>query len=198
MLLMNYLKKIKLPNIVIKPYGEVSKSFLKENVSTFWDAIEYVHNLPYGRTTNRENYLQVLNEKKGACSAKHALITTLAEELSIPLKLTIGIFLLTTKNMPKIDTILKRYHLQAIPESHCYLKYNNHTLDIKFPDSTEFSFNAHLEEEINITPQQIGLFKIEKHQTFIKAWIKNNAALSFDLVWDAREQWIAELSQQDQ
>ncbi len=63
MLLMNYLKKIKLPNIVIKPYGEVSKSFLKENVSTFWDAIEYVHNLPYGRTTNRENYLQVLNEK---------------------------------------------------------------------------------------------------------------------------------------
>jgi hypothetical protein len=44
----------------------------------------------------------------------------------------------------------------------------------------------------------MGIFKIEAHQTFIRAWIKNNAALSFDLVWDAREQWIAELSQQDQ
>lgn len=99
--------------------------------------------------------------------------------------------------MPSIDTILKRNHLQAIPESHCYLKYNNHTLDITFPDSTEFSFNAYLEEEINITPQQIGLFKIEKHQAFIRAWIKDKADLSFDLVWGAREQWIQELSRQD-
>lgn len=162
---------------------------------TLWDAIEYVYKLPYGRTTNRENYLQILDEKRGACSAKHALIAALAEELFIPLKLTIGIFLLTSKNMPKIAPILEYYHLEAIPEAHCYLKYKNYTLDITFPTSSEFSFNSDLEQEIHITPQQIGLFKIEKHQAFIKAWIKDKSDLNFDLIWTAREQWIEKLSQ---
>lgn len=97
--------------------------------------------------------------------------------------------------MPKIAPILERYHLEAIPEAHCYLKYKNNTLDITFPASSEFSFNSDLEQEINITPQQIGLFKIEKHQALIKAWIKDKADSNFDLIWTAREQWIEKLSQ---
>jgi len=141
MLLIDYLKEIGLPNSIIDSHGSVSRLFLKKNILTLWDAIEYVYKLPYGRTTNRENYLQILDEKRGACSAKHALIATLAEELFIPLKLTLAIFLLTSKNMPKIAPILGHYHLDAIPEAHCYLKYNNNTLDITFPASSEFSFN---------------------------------------------------------
>lgn len=194
MLLFDYLKEIGLPNPIIESHGKVSKSFLKEDILTLWNAIEYVYKLPYGRTKNRENYLQILDEKKGACSGKHALIAALAEELFIPLKLTLGIFLLTPENMPKIVPILEHYHLEAIPEAHCYLKYNENTLDITFPDSSEFSFNAKLEQEIIITPQQIGLFKVEKHQAFIRAWIKDKADLNFDLIWTAREEWIAKLS----
>jgi hypothetical protein len=97
--------------------------------------------------------------------------------------------------MPKISPILEHYHLEAIPEAHCYLEYNNNTLDITFPNSSEFSFSAVLEQKINITPQQIGLFKMEKHQAFIRTWIKDKDDLSFDLIWAAREQWIKKLSQ---
>lgn len=194
MLLIDYLKEIGLPNPIIESHG-VGRLFLKKDILTLWDAIEYAYQLPYGRTTNRENYLQIIDEKRGACSAKHALIAVLAEELIIPLKLSLGIFLLTPKNMPKIAPILEHYHLEAIPEAHCYLKYNNNTLDITFPNSSDFSFNADLEEEINITPQQIGLFKVEKHQAFIRAWIKDKVNLDFDLIWTAREEWIRKLSQ---
>ncbi len=195
MLLCHYLKDIELPNPMIELRGEASSSFLKHHVLTLWDAIEYIYKLPYGRTTDRENYLQVLHERKGACSAKHALIAALAEEQLVPLKLTLGIFFLTAQNMPRITPILDSYHLTSIPEAHCYLKYKNNTLDITFPDISEFSFKTNLEQEINITPQQIGLFKIEKHQAFIREWVKDKANLNFDLIWTAREQWIRELSQ---
>lgn len=193
--LFNYLKEIELPNKKIEPLGDITKSFLENHISTLWGAIEYVYKLPYGRTKNREDYLQILNEKKGACSGKHGLIATLSEELSIPLKLTLSIFLLTTKNTPKIAPILECYRLEAIPEAHCYLKYNNYRLDITFPNSSEFSFNIASEQEINITPEQIGALKVEKHRAFIKEWIKDKADLNFDLIWTAREQWIKELSQ---
>ena len=195
MLLRDYLKQIELPNKAIEPYGEVSKSFLKNDILILWDAVEYVYKLPYSRTTDRENYLQVLNEKRGACSVKHALIAALAKEQLVPLKLTLGIFFLTAQNMPKITHILDHYLLASIPEAHCYLKYKNSTLDITFPDISEFSFKTNLEQEINITPQQIGLFKVEKHQAFIREWIKDKPNLNFDLIWAAREEWIRELSQ---
>ncbi|HSW75723.1 MAG TPA: hypothetical protein VLG50_01655 [Candidatus Saccharimonadales bacterium] len=194
MLLLDYLKEIELQNPIIESHGNVEKFFLEKNILTLWDAIKYVHELPYGRTTNRENYFQILDEKKGACSTKHALIASLAQKLFIPLKLTLGLFLLTPKNTPQIATILKHYHLEAIPEAHCYLKYNNNTLDITFPGASEFSFNADLEQEINITPEQIGVFKVEKHHAFIEAWVKNKADINFDLIWAAREEWIEKLS----
>lgn len=193
MILLNYLKEIELPNKRIEPRGEISRSFLKEHITSVWDAVEYVYKMPYGRITNRESYQLVLDEKRGSCSAKHALIAQLAKELFIPLKLTLGIFLLTAKKMPKIAPILEHYHLEAIPEAHCYLKYNDNNLDITFPDASDFSFDADLEEEMNITPQQIGLFKMGKHQEFIRAWIKDKAGLNFNLIWTIREQCIQEL-----
>jgi hypothetical protein len=153
MTLLDYLKKIKLPNLIIKPHSSISNAFLQKNISTLWNAIEYIHKLPYGRTTNRESYSQVLAEEKGTFSVKHALIAALAEELSLPLKLILGIFLITNENTPQAATVLKRYNLIAIPEAHCYLKYSKTNLDITFPDSSDFSFNLKLEQEMNIIPQ---------------------------------------------
>lgn len=196
MLLLNYLKKIDLPNKVIIAKGDVGKAFLQENCLNFWQAINHVHKLPYSRTTTRENYLQVLTEKKGVCSVKHALIAALAQELNISLDLTLGIFFLKANNMPGITPILKKYQLDAIPESHTYLKYNDKTLDFTFADSTNFAFDVQLEQELKISPEQIGAFKVATHQAFIKNWIKNQPGLSFDTIWQAREEWIGLLSQQ--
>jgi hypothetical protein len=76
------------------------------------------------------------------------------------------------------------------------LKYKNSTLDITFPDSKTFAFNANLEEETPITPQQIGSFKVDRHQTFIKNWLKDRPDLTFDFIWQVREQLIQKLSDQ--
>lgn len=92
MLLKDYLEKIGLPNPIIEFLGDVSKCFLKNGILTLWDAVEYIYKLPYGRTTNREDYLQILDEKKGVCSGKHALISALAEELFIPFNLSVIIY----------------------------------------------------------------------------------------------------------
>lgn len=198
MLLIDYLKEIKLPNPTINSQGKVSKAFLDKNISTLWDAIKYVYQLPYIRTTDRENYFQVLDEHRGVCSTKHALIAALAEELSIQLKLTLGLFLITRENTPEITSILDHYHLEAIPEAHSYLKYNKHILDITFPDAVEFSFNTKVEHEIPLTPQQIGAFKVEKHHAFLYEWMKDKPDLNFDLIWTAREEWIEKLIQTKQ
>jgi hypothetical protein len=193
--LLDYLKEIKLPNKAIEAAGKISQLFLNQNITTLWQAIEYVQKLPYGRNTDRTNYSQVLTEKRGACSTKHALIAALAKEMGIALNLTLVIFLLNSSNTPKIAPILEGYHLTAVPEAHCYLTYNNKVLDVTFPDSKEFLFYSNVEEEFIITPEQIGLFKLEKHQTFIKKWIKSNTDLNFELIWNIREQCIQKLSQ---
>jgi hypothetical protein len=191
--LREYLKEIELPDKTIEPAGEISSSFLMSHILTLWDAIEYVSKLAYGRTTNRENYLQVLNEKKGACSTKHALIAALAEEQYIPLELTLGIILLDANNMPAITHVLDAFQLDSIPEAHCYLMYKYRTLDITFPDVLDFSLKAVVKEEEKITPKKIGSYKVKKHQYFIKEWLKDKAALNCDLIWSAREKIIHEL-----
>lgn len=193
MQLSDYLEEIGLPNKKIESKGQVSHLFLKHNILTLWDAVNYIHALPYERTTDRENYFQVLEEKRGTCSVKHALIADLAQEQFIPLKLVLGIFFLTRENMPKIAPILDSHKINKIPEAHCFLKYEIHSIDITFPESTDFSFNIDLEQELTINPHQIGQFKIEKHQAFIRDWGKQQN-IKFDLIWKAREEWIKKLS----
>jgi hypothetical protein len=184
--LLDYLKKIKVPNTTINAVGKISQLFLAKNITTLWQAIEHVQKMPYGRNIDRTNYSQVLIEERGTCSTKHALIAALAKEMDISLNLTLVIFLLTSHNTPKIAPILESYHLIAVPEAHCYLTYNNKILDVTLPDSKEFLFSPKVEDEFIITTEQIGLFKLEKHQAFINRWIKINNDLNIELIWDVR------------
>jgi hypothetical protein len=193
--LLDYLEQIGVPNKKIIPVGEISHFFLSKNITNLWGAIDYVKKLPYGRNTDRVNYAQVLIEQRGACSTRHALIAALANEIGVPLNLTLVVFLLTSDNTPKIAQILESSGLTAIPEAHCYLTYDNNVLDITFPESEAFLFTSNVEEEFIITPEQIGPFKLEKHQDFIKKWIKNKPDLNFELIWNVREQCIQKLSQ---
>jgi len=187
----DYLKQIGLPNKKIESRGEISSLFLQHQIHTLWDAISTIRQLPYERTTDRSNFLQVLKERRGTCSGKHALIAKLGQELGVPLKLYIGIFLLTPQNRPKIASLLEKYRLEAIPEAHTYLKYQDNVLDITFPESTEFTFEVKLEEELEITPEQVGPFKVQKHQEFIREWAGED---SFKTIWEAREEWIQSLT----
>lgn len=190
----SYLNSIKLENTPLSIQGKISHDFLEKGMLTLWDAIDYVHKIPYRRTTDRENYLQVLTENRGACSVKHALIAALAIELNIPLTLNLGIFIASSENTPTLAPILKHHQIEGFPEAHCFLKHHDRSLDLTFPESSEFSFNIDLVQEMTISCEQIGQFKVQTHQEFIKEWVKNKPYLDFDQVWTAREHWIATLS----
>ncbi len=74
---LHYFKRTNLPNITLEGLKQITSYFLALGITDFYQAIDYVHQLPYGRNSDRTNYLQVLSEKHGACSTKHALIAEL-------------------------------------------------------------------------------------------------------------------------
>ncbi len=94
---LHYFKRINLPNIKLEGSTHTRTMFLALGITDFYQAIDYVHQLPYGRNSDRINYLQVLSEKHGACSTKHALIAELARSLNIDLRLKLGLILLDKK-----------------------------------------------------------------------------------------------------
>lgn len=191
--LYNYLEEIGVQNLRLDQIYSISESFYNLGIESFWGAIEYVHQLPYGRTTDRSDLQQVLTEQRGTCSSKHALLATLAEELNIPLKLTLGCFLFTKETTPSLAPILKKYKINTIIDAHCYLKYENNFLDITFPDSNLFNPSLKALQEESINPQQIGEYKVECHQSFIFDWVEKDIS-AFQKLWNAREEWIASLT----
>jgi len=184
-----------LPRIEIKPHKGISSAFLANNLFWFDDCVHYIHQLPYGRNTHRDDFSLVLEENKGTCSTKHALIKALADEQNILLSLVLGIFLTTSDHDPRIAPLLEKYNLPAIPEAHCFLKFREVRFDITFSGEIQFPSQDEIINEYLITPTQIGKYKVQKHKDFIDAWIaENHITYSAEQIWDIREEWINLLS----
>ena len=96
----------------------------------------------------------------------------------------------------KIGTILSDNSIDFIPEAHCYLKIDENRIDCTTPKSNFAKIEKDILEEIEIDPFQVGKFKIEYHQNFIKKWLSDsNATITFEQLWAFREQCITYLSQ---
>ncbi len=163
---------------------------------SFENLIEKVKNIPYGRNSNRENFSLVIAENKGTCSSKHAFLKDYANRNNIEnVSLYIGIYKMNEKNT-NIDSILKEYHLDYLPEAHCYLKIDGNVVDLTSKKSNFEKIKPYLLEEIEIEPQQVCDFKVKYHQNFIKKWIVNNQInYKFEEIWCIREQCIEKLSE---
>lgn len=173
----------------------LSNSFLSMNISNLNEAVSYIHKLPYGRNTERDNYILVITEKLGTCSTKHAIIKALADENYVGLDLLVGIFLMDESNTPAVSQILKQHNISAIPEAHCYLRFKENSFDITFPDKITDPTSLGILKEISINPKQIGEFKINFHQNFIRNWINSNdLPISYEYLWSCREKCISALS----
>lgn len=174
----------------------LSNACISKGLTSFNEAFLYIKQLPYGRTSNRSDYALVIKEGKGTCSTKHAFLKALAIENKIDdLELCLGIFQMNAKNTPKIKSILEQYDLSYIPEAHCYLKGDDNIIDITFPNESQPIFKETLVFEETILPKQIGDYKIELHQNYLKSWIeKDNIALSFEDLWTIRETCIQTIS----
>lgn len=179
--------------------GSISAEMLAYGIHDFREAGRYLHALPYGRTTPREDFLAVLREGRGTCSTKHALLAALARELALPVLLTLGLYEMHERNTPGVGAVLSQYGLRSLPEAHCYLKYNGQRVDVTRSRVEPTEPITQFLYEGTIAPEQIGEYKINLHRRVMQDWVVKNPALvqglSFEEIWQIRESCILALVQ---
>lgn len=160
------------------------------------DFLEYVRRLPYGRNSHRSEPTLCINEQKGTCSTKHALIKYVAEENGIPgIDLVLGIYKMHSGNTPGVEKVLNHYGIEYIPEAHCYVRWNQ-----RYFDATTLHADIHrirqevLLEEI-IQAEQVDVYKPQWHQAYLRQWIlEQGIPFSFEQIWRIREECISAIS----
>ena len=118
------------PDARIDGSGVISNEFLRLGVTGFIDACRYVHQLPYGYNSDRDDLMILFREGKGSCTTKHAVIATLAEELALPIVKNIGIYGMTEDIVTGTKDILKTFNLPYVPMLHCFLVYGDYRVDL--------------------------------------------------------------------
>ena len=187
-----------LPNVFLQPAGQISAEFVARSITDFRAAGRYLHHLPYGRNTDRSDFRLVLPEGRGTCSTKHALLAELAREQDLPVVLALGIYEMHERNTPGVGVVLDKYGLQCIPEAHCYLRYGGTRIDITRSGAEPTDpIDRFLYEEA-IVPSQIGDYKVQLHQQFLRSWLNTADQVggrSFTGMWKIREECILALAQ---
>ena len=186
-----------LPYIQLKPSGPVSAAFLERGLRTFGEAAACISRLAYGRNSNPDEALQVLEEQRGTCSTKHALLMLRAVEQGVAgMTLHTGIYRMHARNTPRVGDTLRQYGLAYLPEAHCYLKYQGHILDCTRPGAGAHDFVDELMEERQLQPQQLAANKTRYHKSFLNSWLAQHPEVPYDpdALWAIREQCIRALS----
>ena len=118
------------PDAPIASSGPVSDRFLSLGIDTFHDACRYVHELPYGYNSDRDDLMILFEEKMGSCTTKHAVIATLAVELTLAVEKNIGIYAMTEAIVTGTGRILDTYQIPYVPMIHCFLGYGQYRVDL--------------------------------------------------------------------
>jgi hypothetical protein len=118
------------PDKAIEPVGPVSQRFVALNLRSFLQACEFVHGLPYGYNSNRDDLFILFSENMGSCTTKHAVIATLAQELHLDIHKTIGIYAMTEAIVTGTQRILDSHGLPYLPMVHCFLRYEHFQVDL--------------------------------------------------------------------
>jgi hypothetical protein len=180
--------------------GAVTAAFSETGVRTYRAAANLVYRIPYGRTSSRTDLLGVLGERRGTCSSKHALLAQLATEQSLLVKLMLGFYLMNERNTPGVGAVLARHRLAEIPEAHCYLLYESNRIDVtRAVEAPGEAISGFLNEE-EISPPQIGSYKVNLHQNYLRKWLRSASLPSiwtFDELWRVREECITALGSRE-
>jgi hypothetical protein len=144
------------PDPRITAAESVSKTFLDMGIEGFREACRYVHELPYGYNSDRDDLMVLFKEKMGTCSTKHAVIATLAAELGLPITRGVGIYAMTEAMVTGANKILAEYRLPYVPMIHCFLEYRESRVDLtqgnrngKNRPIDDFLFTAQVEATIS-------------------------------------------------
>jgi len=124
-----------LKNKALEAGKPISDSFLAKGITNFYGACHHVKNLPFHRNSKRD-FSCVLPEGRGVCSTKHALLSSLANELKMDeVELILGIYKMDGKNTVGVGSVLEAAGMAYIPEAHSYLRVNNIVLDFTRSES---------------------------------------------------------------
>jgi hypothetical protein len=118
------------PDSVITRNGPVSEEFNRLKVVSFHTACRWVHTLPYGYNSDRDDLMILFKEKMGTCTTKHAVIGTLAQELGLPINKHVGIYAMSEEIVTGTDELRARFKLPYIPMLHCFLVYDAYRVDL--------------------------------------------------------------------
>ena len=185
-----------LPNRPFSATGPFTLLFQAAGIQDFAGAARHVLTLPYGRIADREKLRLVLDEGRGSCTTKHALLAELAREQGIDVHLTLGIYEMSERNTPGVGRVLSAHGLEYIPEAHCYLRHESGRIDVTGVPVGAEPIDHFLHEE-PITVDQIGAYKHDLHRRFLRDWITRTDSVrvrSLEEVWGIREACIAALS----
>jgi hypothetical protein len=184
-----------LPSDEIKPNGPASDAFLDIGVRSFREAAMRLHALPYGRISDRANYLLVLRENRGTCTPKHALLAALAEELTVPVILNMAICRLDAVLDARVIPFLKKANLDWLPEAHTYCSYLGKRFDLTFPDQLPL-VQIEIIKEYELDPFNIGERKLKIHREFLEEWLQSQGREhELQAIWTIREEWIRSLAE---
>ena len=180
-----------LPDAPLRPDAPIARRFFSPGIRRYREAARHIWHLPYGRNTDRADYRLVLNEGRGTCSTKHALLAALAAELGLPVVLSLKLFEMTARSTPAVAETLTAFGLDSVPDAHCVLRSGPHRVDLTWP-SEQRPAPTCLETE-TIRPDQIGRYKVDRHSAFLETRARAKR-LDPSHVWQAREACIAALS----
>lgn len=119
-----------LPEASIVESGVISARFLRLGIDRFIGACRYVHRLPYGYNSKRDDLLILFKEGMGTCTTKHAVIAALARELNLPVFKNIGIYAMTEEIVSGTREILEEFDLPYVPMTHCFLACHDFRVDL--------------------------------------------------------------------
>ena len=184
-----------LPDFTITAEGSITSEFLSRNILTFFEALDFIRQMPYGRNPNKDDLTSVFSDGCGTCSTKHAVLKCLLDEHQLhEFKLMVGIFKMNGANTPKVADTLRKNMLEFIPEAHCYIRYQNEIIDVTNPRSTPAGFVNELLQEMEISANQISEYKVNFHKRFLEEWLlQNRIPLALDEIWKIREECISNL-----
>ena len=188
---------VNFPDFELISKGSYSEYLAKNEISTFQGLIHFVQEIPYGRNSVRNNFALLFSENKGTCSTKHGFLMEICElNKVIEVELMVGIFLMNENYSSKIKSILAEAELDAIPEAHCYLRFNNHRFDFTAVNSEVKSFEPFLIREQRCDSQQVFEWKPMIHKNFLESWLKRKKLnFTLDEIWKIREKCIFKLSE---
>ena len=160
-----------LPNPIIDKKGIISEKFTSLKIKNFRDACTYVHDIPYGYNSITDDIFILFKEGYGSCTTKHAVIATLAEELSIPVYKMVGIYAMNEEIVTGTNRILEKYHLPYLPMIHCFLIYDSYMVDLT--EGNNNGKNRSIEEFLFTEKVIPNIYEKEEYHLYKKA-LKNH------------------------